>query len=89
MKMDTRVFPDLDALSRAAFEELLRVMRDAIAERGRFTIALSGGHTPAKLYELWAEARKHGVRTPWDRVHLFWGDERYVPAGSIRSAITA
>ncbi|HEX4004121.1 MAG TPA: 6-phosphogluconolactonase [Candidatus Acidoferrales bacterium] len=79
MKMETRVFPDIDALSRGALEELLHVMQDAIKQRGKFAIALSGGHTPAKLYALWAQAEKHGVKTPWDRVHLFWGDERYVP----------
>jgi len=79
MKMETRVFPDIDALSRVALEELLRVMQDAIKQRGRFVIALSGGHTPAKLYTLWAHAENYGVETPWDRVHLFWGDERYVP----------
>ena len=78
MKMDTRVFSDIDALSRGALEELLRVMQDAIKQRGRFAIALSGGHTPAKLYARWARAAEHGVQTPWDRVHLFWGDERYV-----------
>lgn len=79
MKMETRVFPDIDALSRGALEELLRVMQDAIKQRGRFAITLSGGHTPAKLYTLWAHAENYGVETPWDRVHLFWGDERYVP----------
>jgi 6-phosphogluconolactonase len=79
MKMDTRVFPDLDALSRAVLEEMLLAMQDAIKQRGRFAIALAGGHTPAKLYALWAHAENYGVHTPWDRVHLFWGDERYVP----------
>lgn len=79
MKMETRVFPDIDALSRGALEELLRVMQDAIKQRGRFTIALCGGRTPAKLYTLWAHAENYGLETPWDRVHLFWGDERYVP----------
>jgi 6-phosphogluconolactonase len=79
MKMDTRVFPDLDALSRAALEELLRAMQEAIKQRGRFAVALAGGRTPSKLYALWAHAENYGVRTPWDRVHLFWGDERYVP----------
>ena len=78
MKMETRVFPDIDALSRGALEELLRVMQDAIKQRDRFAIALSGGHTPAKLYALWAHATDFGAGTPWDRVHLFWGDERYV-----------
>jgi 6-phosphogluconolactonase len=77
--MDTRVFPDLDALSRAALEEMLRAMQDAIRQRGRFAIALAGGRTPTKLYTLWAHAENYGVRTPWDRVHLFWSDERYVP----------
>ncbi len=79
MMMEERIFPDLDALSRAALEELLRVLRDAVAARGRFSIALSGGHTPVKLHTLWANAERFGPRTPWDRVHLFWGDERYVP----------
>jgi 6-phosphogluconolactonase len=82
MNMDARVFPDLDALSRGALEELLRAMRDALKERGRFAIALAGGNTPAKMYALWAEAGKHGVSTPWDKVHLFWGDERYVAPDS-------
>jgi 6-phosphogluconolactonase len=79
MKMESRVFPDIDALSRGALEELLRVMQDAVKQRGRFAIALAGGHTPAKLYTLWAHAESYGVPTPWDRVHLWWGDERYVP----------
>ena len=58
MKMDERVFPTLDALSRAALDELLRILHDSIAQRGRFAIALSGGHTPAKLYSLWAEVEQ-------------------------------
>lgn len=91
MKMDTRIFPDGDALSRAALDELLRIMSDAVRERGRFAIALAGGHTPAKLYQMWAQGGgKGGMRTPWERVHLFWGDERYVadddPASNYRMA---
>jgi 6-phosphogluconolactonase len=78
MQMDTRVFPDLDALSRAAADEAFRVMQSAIAERGRFAIALAGGHTPSKMYALWARDQRHHEETRWDRVHLFWGDERYV-----------
>lgn len=79
MTMNTRIFEDGDALSRAALDELLRIMSDAVRERGRFAIALAGGHTPAKLYQMWAQAGKGAMRTPWERVHLFWGDERYVP----------
>lgn len=79
MKMDMRVFPDIEALSRGALKELQRILEEAITSRGRFAIALSGGHTPAKLYSLWAAAEKSNFKTPWGRVHLFWGDERYVP----------
>jgi 6-phosphogluconolactonase len=79
MKMNARVFPDLEALSRAALEELQRIGQDAVKQRGRFVVALAGGRTPAELYALWARTEERRARTPWDRVHLFWGDERYVP----------
>jgi 6-phosphogluconolactonase len=79
MKLDTRIFPDIDALSRAALEELLRDLSAAIQQRGRGAIALSGGHTPEKMYALWAANEKYRNETDWNRVHFFWGDERYVP----------
>jgi 6-phosphogluconolactonase len=78
MKLDTRVLPDIDALSRAALEELLSDLQDAIKQRGRGAIALSGGHTPEKMYTLWAANEKYRGETDWNRVHFFWGDERYV-----------
>lgn len=83
MKLETRVYPDLEALSRAALEHVLGVLRDAVTERGRFAISLSGGHTPAKMYALWAD--QYAKLTPWDRVHIFWSDERYVPADDLLS----
>ncbi len=79
MEMETRVYPDIDALSRAALDELVRITGDAVRQRGRFAVALSGGHTPETLYRLWAYSERQDARTPWDKVHLFWGDERYVP----------
>ncbi len=79
MKLDTRVLPDIDALSRAALEELLSDLQAAIKQRGRGAIALSGGHTPEKMYTLWAANEKYRGETDWNRVHFFWGDERYVP----------
>jgi 6-phosphogluconolactonase len=77
MKMDARVFDDLDSLSQNALEELLRVLGEAVTQRGRFAIALAGGHTPSRMYSLWAKD-EYRERTPWKHVHLFWGDERYV-----------
>lgn len=83
MKLETRVFPDLEALSRGVLDDTMRILKDAVAQRGRFAIALSGGHTPAKMYSMWAE--KYQAQTPWDRVHLFWGDERCVPPDDLLS----
>jgi 6-phosphogluconolactonase len=79
MKLETRILPDIDALSRAALEELLSDLRNAIEARGRGVIALSGGHTPEKMYTLWAANERYRSETDWNRVHFFWGDERYVP----------
>ena len=50
----------------------------AAASRDRFAICLSGGSTPRRLYQLLAES-PYRDRMPWDRVHWFWGDERFVP----------
>ncbi len=50
----------------------------ACATPGRFAIALSGGSTPKRLYQLLAAAPFREAM-PWDRVHLFWGDDRFVP----------
>jgi 6-phosphogluconolactonase len=85
MKLDARVLPDLVSLSRAVLEETFPIIQEAVTKRGRFAIALSGGHTPGKMYSLWAQTEQYRNKTPWDRVHLFWGDERFVPADDPRS----
>jgi 6-phosphogluconolactonase len=60
----------------AAAEEFVRVARAAIGAQGRFTVALSGGSTPKALYSLLAS---NYATFAWDRVFLFFGDERHVP----------
>jgi 6-phosphogluconolactonase len=85
MKLNARVLPDLTSLSRAVLEETFTIIQDAVAKRGRFAIALSGGHTPEKMFSLWAETAQYRDKTPWDRVHLFWSDERYVPENDPQS----
>jgi 6-phosphogluconolactonase len=65
-------------VSRAAAQELVDLARAAIAERGRFCVALSGGSTPRRMYELLAE-RPRWAQLDWHRVEFFWGDERAVP----------
>jgi 6-phosphogluconolactonase len=83
MFFESRIFPTIAQMSEAALAEILRILNDAVAKRGRFSIALCGGHTPAKLYALWAE--KYKTQTPWDHVHLFFGDERFVPEDDLLS----
>ena len=77
------VFPDLNALSRAAAEEFARAASTAVERNGRFSVALSGGNTPKSLYRLLASDFRGQI--PWDRVHLFWSDERYVQPGDASS----
>jgi len=78
MKMETRVFADIDALSRAALDEVSRITKEAVAKHGRCAISLSGGHTPERMFAMWSQA-SYCDAFPWERVHFFWGDDRYVP----------
>jgi 6-phosphogluconolactonase len=64
-------------LFAAAAEEVVRAANDAVAERGRFTIALSGGSTPRNLFNLLATNARNVL--PWDHMFFFFGDERHVP----------
>jgi 6-phosphogluconolactonase len=73
-----RRFPDAEAVSRAAGQDLVELAREAIAERGRFCVALSGGSTPRRMYEILGEAPRW-AQIDWRRVEFFWGDERAVP----------
>jgi 6-phosphogluconolactonase len=63
-------------LYRAAAEEFVSVGRAAIGAQGRFTVALSGGSTPKALYSLLAS---NYANFAWNRIFLFFGDERHVP----------
>jgi 6-phosphogluconolactonase len=68
-----RLFADVDGVSRAAADEFVRRAAEAIAARGRFTVALSGGSTPQRLFKLLAEPALR-AQVDWNRVDLFWGD---------------
>jgi 6-phosphogluconolactonase len=70
------VLPTASDLFHAAAEEFIRVGRAAIGGQGRFVIALAGGSTPKALYSLLAT---NYVSFAWNRIFLFFGDERHVP----------
>jgi len=76
---EVRILPDLDALSRAAADEFLRTAREAIRQGGRFTVALSGGHTPRRLYEYLINCPQERIgELPSEKMEIFFGDERQV-----------
>ncbi|MDA8412558.1 MAG: 6-phosphogluconolactonase [Desulfobacteraceae bacterium] len=79
-----RICEDAEALSQAAAELFAAEARRAVQERGRFTVALAGGGTPQGTYELLAR-EPYRDRVPWQNTHVFWGDERCVPADDPRS----
>lgn len=72
------VQPDAEALADAAARRFVEAAHRAIEARGRFMAALSGGSTPLPAYRRLAEI---GADLDWERIHLFWGDERLVPPG--------
>lgn len=84
IKPDIRIYPDLDALSRAAAAAFIESSARAITRRGRCLVALSGGNTPMELYELLA-ATPYAEQVDWPHVHVFWGDERSVPPEDLDS----
>lgn len=79
-----RICTDLEALSQAAAELFAATARQAVRTRGRFVVALAGGDTPRRTYELLAQ-EPFRTQIPWENTHTFWGDERCVPANDPRS----
>jgi 6-phosphogluconolactonase len=75
---EVEVFPDRHVAALAVAQSFAQAAREAVAARGRFSVALSGGTAPREAYAVLAE-EPFRSQVPWDRVHLFWGDERCVP----------
>jgi 6-phosphogluconolactonase len=71
-----RTFDTLPALVLAAADHIITLAQDAVQQRGRFSIALSGGSTPKPVYEALAAQKD---RLDWTKIHIFWSDERCVP----------
>jgi 6-phosphogluconolactonase len=79
-----RILPDPQALAEAAARHIVERAHAATRERDRFSIALSGGSTPRDLHLKLASPPLVG-QVDWDRVHVFFGDERCVPPDDERS----
>ena len=74
--VEINILTDAKAVSRTAADRFLKVARAAIDTKGEFDVALAGGSTPRVTYEILA---KSASTLQWEKVHVFFGDERCVP----------
>ena len=77
MTRSVQCFPDVEALSRAVADEIAAIAAEDVGQRGRSSIALSGGTTPERLFRLLAGRGPDAL--PWGQVDIWWCDERAVP----------
>ena len=82
--MNLNISKDIEALSQQAAEWMVDYIHKTLQLQDQFTIALSGGSTPRKLH-LNLASEKYKNRIDWQKLHVFWGDERYVPFSDDRN----
>jgi 6-phosphogluconolactonase len=85
VNIDLRIAVSAAALYRSAADEFVRLAVQASQAQGRFCVVLAGGSTPKGLYALLASDTPLRDAMPWDRTHVFWGDERPVPPDHVDS----
>jgi len=77
-KREVRILKDGAAIARLAADKFVELAQAAVKEHGAFSVALAGGSTPKLLYSLLATDSGLRAKVPWDKIHLFFGDERHV-----------
>ena len=80
---EVRILDSPEDLCIAAANEFVQLANAAVGDRGKFSVALSGGSTPKGLHQRLASLPPASV--PWDKICFFWGDERHVPIDSPES----
>jgi len=80
-KPNVEIVSDPESLARRGLELFIADVEKAVKAKNAFHVAVSGGYTPKPFFELLGEDAK-AKALPWDRIHLFWVDERYVPPDS-------
>jgi 6-phosphogluconolactonase len=76
--MPLHIYKDTELMSVDCAKWICESIAETVQTKGRFTWVLSGGNTPKTLYELLA-ASPYREKIPWEKLHIFWGDERAVP----------
>jgi 6-phosphogluconolactonase len=75
---EVRVLPDAPAIANRCAQRFVEIATAAVKEKGAFDVALAGGSTPKLLYSLLVNEPALRSRIPWDKMHVFFGDERHV-----------
>src|ERR1700676_864398 len=73
-----RILKDAAAIAARAAEKFVEAAQSAVNRKSTFTVALAGGSTPKVLYSLLATDPDLRAKLPWDKMQLFFGDERHV-----------
>lgn len=84
MLSNYQIFPTPQELSEAAAQHIIELAKYYIQKNGRFTISLSGGSTPERLFKLFMQP-PYRDQMPWQNTYFFWGDERCVPLNDERN----
>ncbi len=80
--MPLQIYADLESLSMAAADLFVAKAKKAIIDHNRFCVALSGGLTPMRTFEILAQ-KQWQKKMPWNDTHVFWSDERFVPENNV------
>ncbi len=80
-KPNVEIASDLESLAQRSVELFVADAQKAIKAKDAFYVAISGGHTPKRFFELLGEVPQ-ASSLPWDKIQMFWVDERYVDADS-------
>lgn len=79
-QLEYRVFEDAAALSHAAAQHFVDCAKTAVAQHGKARVAISGGSTPKSTFALLADpAQPYRAEMPWEKLEIYWVDERCVP----------
>ena len=79
MEREIRILPDGLAIAKRAAQVFVQAAAAAVRAKGSFNVSLAGGSTPKALYSLLVNDPTLRSQLPWDKIHLFFGDERHVP----------
>jgi 6-phosphogluconolactonase len=75
---EVRILPDGPAIAQRCAQRFVEIAAAAVKQKASFDVVLAGGSTPKTLYSLLVNDPALRSQVPWDKMHLFFGDERHV-----------